>query len=58
VVKRVTGRREPAPSLADLKSRGLRACFDTSDIKRDLGWQPVSDRDDFIARALKVHAEG
>lgn len=56
-VKRVTGRREPVPSMADLKSRGMRAPFDTSDIKRDLGWQPVADRDAFVAKAFAVHAQ-
>jgi len=56
-VKRATGRKEPAPSMADLRSRGMPARFDTSDIKRDLGWQPVADRAEFIAKAFAVHAD-
>jgi nucleoside-diphosphate-sugar epimerase len=45
------------PSLRDLRSRGLRAQFDCSDAKRDLGWQPVTDRDRFIAEGIAIHAE-
>jgi predicted dehydrogenase/nucleoside-diphosphate-sugar epimerase len=44
------------PSLRDLRSRGLRAPFDCTDAKRDLGWQPVADRDRFIAEGIAVHA--
>lgn len=44
------------PSLRDFRSRGLRAQFDCSDAKRDLGWQPVVDRDRFIAEGIAVHA--
>ena len=55
VVKRATGRRDAPPSFADLKSRGLVARFDTSDIKDDLGWKPVADRDEFIRKAIEVH---
>jgi predicted dehydrogenase/nucleoside-diphosphate-sugar epimerase len=43
VLKRVGGRRSPPPSRRDLLSRGLRAPFDCSDAKRDLGWAPVAD---------------
>lgn len=56
LVKRATGRAEPPPSMADLRSRGLVAPFDTGDIKADLGWTPEADRDAFIARAIAVHA--
>lgn len=56
LVKRITGRAEPAPSIADLKSRGLSARFDTGDIKRDLGWAPEADRKAFIAKAFAIHA--
>jgi predicted dehydrogenase/nucleoside-diphosphate-sugar epimerase len=44
------------PSLRDLRSRGLRAQFDCTEAKRDLGWQPVVDRDRFIAEGIAVHA--
>ena len=43
LLKRVGGRRSPPPSRRDLLSRGLRAPFDCSDAKRDLGWAPVAD---------------
>jgi nucleoside-diphosphate-sugar epimerase len=56
IIKRATGRRAPAPSLRDLLSRGLKAEFDCSDAMRDLGWQPINDRDTFIDRAILVHA--
>jgi predicted dehydrogenase/nucleoside-diphosphate-sugar epimerase len=55
-VKRATGRSVPLPSRRDFLSRGMRAEFDCSAAKRDLGWQPVADRDQFVRRAILVHA--
>ena len=56
-VKLVTGRPGlTLPSRRDLRSRGLRARFDCTDAKRDLDWQPVADRDQFIAEGIAVHA--
>lgn len=55
-VKIATGRRDaPFPSYRDLKSRGMPARFDCSDVKRDLDWRPESDRKAFIDRAIGVH---
>jgi nucleoside-diphosphate-sugar epimerase len=51
VIKQIAGRRVPLPSYRDLLSRGMRA-----DAKRDLGWQPVAQRDEFIRRAILVYA--
>lgn len=56
LVKRAAGRKGPPPNLRDLRSRGLVASFDTTDAKTDLGWQPVADRERFLARAVRVHA--
>ena len=53
-VKRVTGRNVQRPSYRDLLSRGLLAQFDCEDAKRELGWQPVSDRQRFVERAIDV----
>ncbi len=59
IIKRATGRRDaPFPSYRDLKSRGLVAPFDTSDLKRDLQWQPVQDMPTFIAHGIAVHQKG
>jgi predicted dehydrogenase/nucleoside-diphosphate-sugar epimerase len=55
-IKRAGGRRPPVPSLRDLLSRGMKAPFDCTDAKRDLGWQPVADPAIFEARAIAVHA--
>ncbi|MBD0427597.1 NAD-dependent epimerase/dehydratase family protein [Aquisalinus flavus] len=55
VVKKAAGRKVGFPSVRDLKSRGLVASFDTSGEKKLLGWQPVSDRQTFIDRAIQVH---
>lgn len=52
MVKRIGGRRTAAPSLRDLRSRGLRAHFDCSDARKALGWKPVADRATFLARAF------
>ena len=57
VVKRVTGRDVPAPSVRDFLSRGMMASFDTADAKRDLGWTPVADPARFVDRAIRVHAD-
>lgn len=54
-IKRMTGRSVDRPEKRDLLSRGLLAQFDCGDATRDLGWQPVADRDKFIAEAIDVH---
>ena len=51
-IKRAAGRRVPAPSRHDFRSRGLAATFDTTAEKRDLGWKPEDDTDEFLARAF------
>lgn len=53
-VKQVTGRNAQRPSYRDLLSRGLLAQFDCEDAKRVLGWEPVSDRQLFVDRAINV----
>jgi nucleoside-diphosphate-sugar epimerase len=54
-IKRATGKSPDLPSRRDLVSRGLLATFDCADAKRDLGWDPVSDRARFIAAAIDIH---
>jgi nucleoside-diphosphate-sugar epimerase len=56
VIKRAGGRKAPLPSRRDLVSRGLGARFDCGEAKRDLGWNPVSDPDEFTRQAIAVHA--
>ena len=51
-VKRIGGRKIPMPSLRDILSRGLKAPFDCSDAKSELGWRPVSDPSAFYAHAF------
>jgi len=58
LVKKAGGRKVPAPSLRDLRSRAMFAAFDCSDIKSALGWAPVADRQTFIDKAIGVHAPG
>ncbi|MBN2512091.1 MAG: NAD-dependent epimerase/dehydratase family protein [Sedimentisphaerales bacterium] len=48
----------PFPSIRDLRSRGMVARFDCSDLKADLAWQPVADRDAFVAQGIKVYKNG
>jgi 2-alkyl-3-oxoalkanoate reductase len=55
MVKRVGGRRPPFPSERDFLSRGMLAKFDCSDAKNDLGWKPVSSRDEFVRKAIHIH---
>jgi nucleoside-diphosphate-sugar epimerase len=54
-IKRATGKTVDRPAKRDLESRGLAAQFDCGDAKRDLGWNPVSDRGTFIAKAIDIH---
>ena len=56
VIKLVGGKKAPAPSLRDIESRGLKANFDCGDVKRDLGWSPVSDPAIFYGAAFKASA--
>lgn len=57
VVKQAIGRRDaPFPHLIDIQSRGMRAQFDCSDAKRDLGWSPVADREEFVRRGIRTYA--
>lgn len=56
VVKRIGGRAVPMPAKRDILSRGMTARFDCSDAKRDLGWTPVADREEFRRLAILVHA--
>jgi nucleoside-diphosphate-sugar epimerase len=51
-VKRLGGRNVPLPALRDIVSRGLRASFDCSDAKSELGWKPVSDATLFYRQAF------
>jgi len=51
-IKRIGGRKAPAPSLRDLLSRGLKAEFDCRDVKQGLDWTPVAEPDVFFARAF------
>lgn len=56
LIKISTGRRDaPFPSYNDLKSRGLGAQFETSDIKQDLQWQVSSDRQEFMRKGLTTY---
>jgi len=56
LVKRASGRRDPWPSLRDLRSRGLTARFDCTVEARDLGWTSVSDPAEFLRQGFQVHA--
>jgi predicted dehydrogenase/nucleoside-diphosphate-sugar epimerase len=56
VVKRLTGRKVPAPAMRDFLSRGMKARLECADAVRELGWHPVADAQRFRARAIEVHA--
>ncbi len=58
LVKQATGRAAAFPKLRDVRSMGCTAQFDCTDVKRDLGWQPLCDRSEFVREALHVHANG
>jgi nucleoside-diphosphate-sugar epimerase len=54
-VKSFAGRKEAVPSYRDLRSRGCLAAFDCSDVKAALNWAPVSEREVFVDKAIRVH---
>ena len=57
-VKKVAGRPGVmAPSMRDLRSRGMVATIDASAEKEILGWRPCADEETFRNRAIRVHAE-
>lgn len=57
-IKKATGRKDPWPSLRDLKSRGLPAKFDCSAACRDLSWSPVGDRNQFLKSGFPADGAG
>lgn len=57
LIKRVTGRIEPWPTLRDLRSRGMVARFDCADAVRDLSWIPIQDRTQFVTKAFPVDGD-
>jgi len=57
-IKKATGRKDPWPSLRDLKSRGLPAKFDCSGASRDLSWRPVGDRNQFLKSGFPADGGG
>ncbi|HZN38876.1 MAG TPA: Gfo/Idh/MocA family oxidoreductase [Planctomycetota bacterium] len=61
LVKTLAGRPRQWPSLRDLRSRSFRTVIDCSDSKRDLGFHPVADREQFLERVFGpavAHADG
>jgi nucleoside-diphosphate-sugar epimerase len=52
LVKVMAGRARQWPSLRDLRSRSFRTALDCSDSKRDLGFDPVADREQFLERVF------
>jgi hypothetical protein len=48
---------EPFPSYRSLQSMGCLSAFDCSDVKADLGWNPVAERGRFVDEGLRVHRE-
>lgn len=57
LIKRLAGRRDAQlPSYRHLRSQGMPARFDCGDVQRDLGWRPVADREEFVRRAIEIHA--
>jgi nucleoside-diphosphate-sugar epimerase len=57
VVKRLLGRHDEFPSSRGTKSLGFVSPFDCSDVESDLGWTSVADRDEFLDRGIRVHAQ-
>lgn len=56
IVKRLGRKKAEFPSYRDLKSRALAARFASDIARKELGWQPVEDRQRFLAAAVDVYA--
>lgn len=54
-IKRATGRAVAMPAKRDFLSRGMKARFDCTDARHDLGWHPCADEEIFRRRAILVH---
>ncbi len=48
----------PFPTYRAFVSKGCESAFDCSDVKRELGWEPVVDHGEFIERAFWPAAVG
>ena len=55
-MKRLGRKKAEFPSYRDLKSRALAARFASDIARKELGWQPVEDRQRFLAAAVEVYA--
>ena len=55
-IKRAGGKTVSLPSTRDLRSRGLRARFDTAETERLLNWRPNTNRADFVTRGIQASA--
>jgi nucleoside-diphosphate-sugar epimerase/predicted dehydrogenase len=45
------------PSYRDLKTRSLAVPFSSRLAREALGWRPVEDREEFLARTVRIHAD-
>lgn len=55
LLKMSIGRVEPLPDFHAMNCTGLYGSFDNQEVKRDLGWQPVSEREKFILEGMKCY---
>ncbi len=55
VLKMSCGRFESFPDFHTFNSAGIYGYFDNQEIKRDLGWQPVSDHEKFILEGIECY---
>lgn len=55
ILKMTTGRFDQFPNFHDINCSGLYGYFDNQEIKQDLGWQPIIDREKFIREGIDIH---
>ena len=55
LVKRAGRRKAPFPSYRDLKSRALITPFQSDLARKELGWTPVEDREEFLDKAIRIY---
>ncbi len=55
ILKMSCGRFEPFPAFHDINCAGLYGHFDNQAVKQDLGWQPVTSREQFLLEGIEHH---
>lgn len=54
-LKMAIGRFEPLPNFHDINCAGLNGQFDNEEVKQELSWHPVANREEFLREGIALH---